>query len=158
EPEDLRTLLIAGIRSPIESYFAGQADSFLTSLPERVSTRVLETDFMGSVAKAAVKEATLCSRVACLHALAIRGRYDELEIGLQQLLVESRHHWSVRFLQIDMLRERGEFGRAFALCLESKDPASSELAAPRLRQLARICREWGFPGLALPWLREWLER
>jgi glycosyltransferase involved in cell wall biosynthesis len=158
EPEDLRTLIIAGIRWPMERYFAGWTDSII-ALPPCIPTTASGTDFLDSVAKAASGEATRSSLLACLHALAMRGRYAELDAGLQRLPADMFRHWSVRFLQIEALRQRGEFGKAFALCVEPQDPFYwSELAAPRLRQLARVCREWGFPGLALPWLREWLDR
>jgi hypothetical protein len=160
EADALRSLLIVGIRAPLGHFMAGMGIGEM-GRPEgslKISARH-GNDFFNKVATAGMSRATLSSRLACLSLMASTGRIEQLLIGLQTMHAEGLRSWGTRHLEIEMLRYEGAYQRAFQMSIEQEEPSFwGELAAPRLRQLAAICREWRLPGMALPWLREWLDR
>jgi hypothetical protein len=91
--------------------------------------------------------------------LARTEKVEALESGLETVRTSHSTGPNLRYLETEALRLGGEYRRAFVMCIESDEEIlGSEQAAPHLRQLAAICREWKLPGFALPWLRDWLER
>lgn len=158
--ETLRSLIFLGVRTPLERFMAGVDSHHLASVtgvpcnPEEIAE---VKDFSVRVAMAARGRATLGSRVACLEFLAREGESDLLREGLQSLRQEGLESPGTLYLRVELSRLDGDYVDAFRLAIASESKALwGEFAAPRLRQLARVCREWGRPGLALPWLRDWL--
>jgi len=136
---DCRMLLLFGIQAPLHRFLAG--------VPLEGKDRPVHSG------------ATLNSRLTCLSFLASTGKNVALRSGVDALRHEGLSSWGIDFMEIEALRLEKRYAEAFRLSIEESEPlAWGELASERLRQLARVCREWGFPGLALPRLRDWLER
>ena len=157
--EDLRALLIAAVRAPVERVLAGMP-SEVAAAPTGNSRPALSPDaeMADVIAHSAASHATMPSRLACLEMLATAGDAKRLRRGLATLDRRFDRNPGVRYLHIEALRMEGEDGRAFAMAIEGMLDFWGELAVPRLHQLATLCRDWGLPGLALPWLRRWLEQ
>ena len=157
----LRTLMWAGTRSPVERFLGGldYAPSTTTggSNLQRTSPA---TDFIGRVVSASTSQATPSSRLACLAELCNANLTPLLKESLAAMKEEGLRPSSLDYFAAEAERRDGNFAEAFRLCTATEDPSRSwgEFSAHRLRQLARICREWDKPELALPRLRHWLER
>ncbi len=160
EADELRSLLILGTRAPMERLMAGLKIGTLGHpVGQARDPGIDDTDFFSKVGTAAMSRATRSSRMVCLELMAVTGRSEQLQLGLQTMRADGVRSWGMRHLEIEALRQQGEYQRAFQMIIELDEPALwGELAADRLRQLAVVCREWNLPGFALPWLREWLER
>jgi glycosyltransferase involved in cell wall biosynthesis len=157
----LRGLLIEGVQKPLER-FLGKLDYASWIEPSGKEIDNLDygpanADLMGRAACAALSRATRTSRQVCLSALADAGQTRQLEAGLEQMRSECVSNSGLDYLRTEYWRQTGDFSKAFELCTAGiAGGGEKEFAFARLRQLARICREWGRPELTLPWLREWL--
>jgi hypothetical protein len=91
--------------------------------------------------------------------LAESGRGRDVERALAGLGPGDVSAPARRYLDIEALRLTGSAASALRLASEPGDPVlRGEHAAWSMRQLAAIARDLERPALALPWLREWLER
>jgi glycosyltransferase involved in cell wall biosynthesis len=114
-------------------------------------------DFLARIAGAICAEATQASKEICLAILREENRRDLFEQGLSDLELAGEPSPSLRYLQIEGELMRGSPAGAFELFNDAHDiNVMKEHQAVHLRQMARICREWQKPELALPWLRKWL--
>jgi glycosyltransferase involved in cell wall biosynthesis len=158
--EHLRSLLFHGVRPPLERFLAGlDRPELMIATGQERRRQTSRTDFLSRVSAAAASRATRSSRVACVDLLRSTEQTELLRVTLAALQNDGLYSPTIDFLEIETERQQGHYGRAFQLSVRSEEPILwGEFAAPRLRQLAGICREWGLPGLALPWLREWLDR
>jgi glycosyltransferase involved in cell wall biosynthesis len=158
--ERLRSLLFHGIRAPLERFLAGLDYGHLTTpAGQEKKSPASATDFLSRIAAAAASRATRSSRVACMDLIRTAEQAKLLRATLAALQSDGLQSPTIDFLEIETERQEGRHGRAFQLSVAAEDAVLwGEFAAPRLRQLAGICREWSLPGLALPWLREWLDR
>jgi glycosyltransferase involved in cell wall biosynthesis len=158
--ENLRSILFQGTRAPLERFMAGldYAELAAATGQER-DQHTSGTDFLGRVSAAAASRATRSSRVACVDFLRSAEQTALLRATLAAIRDDGLCSPTIDFLEVETKRQEKHYWRAFQLSIGQEDPLLwGELAAPRLRQLAAICREWKLPGLALPWLREWLDR
>jgi hypothetical protein len=156
--EQLRSLLILGVRAPLERFLAGLDYSEFTAATGTAREQPgKRTDFLGRLGTAATARATRGSRIACLDLLRNHEQVELLRAGIAAMRNDGLHAPGINYLEVETARLGGEYARAFQFCIEPDNPVLwGEFAAPRLRQLASLCREWGLPELALPWLREWL--
>jgi hypothetical protein len=114
-------------------------------------------DFLARIAGGVAAEATQASKEICLAILQEENRPDLFEQGYSDLELAGALSPSLRYLQIERELMRGSPARAFELFNDVHDiNVMKEHQAVHLRQMARICREWQKPELALPWLRKWL--
>ncbi len=99
------------------------------------------------------------SREVALAVLYSEGRWDLLEAGLQYMEATGLKSKGLDFLNIYLLLHKGEVTGAYKE-FRSKHSMDiiTEAEAPLVGQVARICRDMGRPGEALPWLRTWLEK
>ncbi|WP_437587683.1 glycosyltransferase [Sorangium sp. So ce1000] len=160
EGDELRSLLLLGTRAPLERLLAGLPAGASSRPVGRATGRAAAgAGFFDRVGVAATERATLTSRAACLALMASTGRVEQLRRGCEALREDGLGSPGARHLDIELLRCDGAYPGAFKALIEPEEPALwGELAAHRLRQLSAVCREWRLPGMALPWLREWLER
>jgi glycosyltransferase involved in cell wall biosynthesis len=157
--EQLRSILIHGLRTPLERLLAGLdvAEAAGRTGPVRGS-QATGSGFLNRVGAGAAGGGTRSSRLACLDLVCGAEQTPLLQAGLATMRADGLTAPGIDYLAIEVERQRGDFSRAFQLCVGQEDPDLwGEFAAPRLRQLARVSRELGLPELALPWLREWLE-
>jgi len=160
EPDQLRSLLLLGIQAPLSRFLAGTTIGRM-GRPQgsTLETAVGATDLLAKTEEGARSRATPGSRLACLALLASCGKLEALRAGVESLRAEGLHSLGSQHHEVEVSRLSGEYQRAFQMSVELEDPLVwGELAAHRLRQLAAVCREWNLSGMALPWLREWLER
>lgn len=158
--ERLSVLVLAGRRKPLER-FLGELDFAAYTAATGLVTKQSDGsgDFSSRIALAVFSRATFASRLTCLIACRNADRPEVLHQELEQLKQEGLVTAEIDFLAVEFERQSGNFAKAFQLCTAETDLRGwNEFAALRLRQLARICREWGQPELALPWLRRWLEQ
>jgi hypothetical protein len=158
--DHLRSLLFHGIRAPLERFMAGLDSAELAAATgQERGLQTSKADFLSRVSAAATSRATRSSRVACADFLRRAEQTELLRVTLAAIQNDGLSSPTIDFLEIETERQAGHYRRAFQLSVGPEDPVLwGEFAAPRLRQLAGICREWQLPGLALPWLREWLDR
>jgi hypothetical protein len=91
--------------------------------------------------------------------LAVTGQHQAVRNAIDAAYTDGLRSEALRYWEVDALRQAGEYQRAFQMAVELEAGSlSSELGARQVRQLAAVCREWRLPGLALPWLQDWLER
>jgi glycosyltransferase involved in cell wall biosynthesis len=156
--ERLRSVIILGVRAPLERFLAGLDFSRLAAATGTAGGRQLNgEDFLSRLGAAAANGGTRSSRLACLDVISAADQTELLREGLQGMRRDGLCAPGIDYLEVELARQDRLYARAFRLCTESEHAESwGEPAAPRLRQLARVCREWGVPGLALPWLRDWL--
>jgi glycosyltransferase involved in cell wall biosynthesis len=160
EAEELRSLLILGVRAPLSRFLAGVDPGEMSCAAGRPrEQRAVSLDFVDRVSEVAMSRATIASRLTCLSLTANRGRVEQLRAGLAAMRADGLQSWGTRFLEIEALRQEGYWQHAIEMSIKEEEPVFwGELAAARLRQLAALCREGRLPGMALPWLREWLNR
>jgi glycosyltransferase involved in cell wall biosynthesis len=155
----LRSLLLAGTRAAVERFLGGlNCAELATPMGADIEPPVFDGPFIARIAGAAGSSAIPRSRLACLSELAAANETDQLWKRLTEMRREGFQPYGFDYLLAEAERQRGNFLRAFQLCINIDDPhLRGELAAYRWQQLARIAREWDRPAFALPWLREWLE-
>jgi hypothetical protein len=159
EADELRSLLIAGIRAPLGRWLAGASLNGMDRPVGSAHPGKGAADFVEKIARSVLSRATVSSRLACLSLLAHRGRLAALRRGLETMRGDGVRTWGNEHFEIEALRLEGEYNRAFQMSIERRDPLYwGDLATDRLHQLATVCRGWGRPELALPYLRKWLER
>ena len=160
EAAELRSLLILGVRAPLGRFLAGIDPAGMDRAAGRLrEPGVPSSTFLERIGDAAMSRATIASRLACLSLLVSRGCVRQLSAGLAAMREDGLQLWGTRFLEIEALRQQGDFQGALRLCIAQEQPEFwGELAAVRLRQLAALCRDGQMPGTALPWLRTWLDR
>ncbi len=156
----LRGILLDGVRKPLERFLAGLDHRPWTQpVGQRGTRRNNISDLASSLSCAAGSRATRTSRQTCLAALAAEARDERLKTGLEQMTRDGIRSVGLSYLMVDCLRAEGRFADAFRwFKAELNAGTHSEHAALLIRQLARICREWGRPALALPTIRSWLQR
>jgi glycosyltransferase involved in cell wall biosynthesis len=116
-------------------------------------------DFLARIGEAVWAEATQASKEICLAILQEENRPDLFEQGVSDLERSGDRSPSLCYLQINRELMKGNPSKAFEFFNEVHDlDEMREHQGVHLRQLARICREWQKPVLALPWLRKWLEQ
>jgi len=159
EADELRSLLVIGIRAPLSRQLA---DVSLQGMDQPVgASRVAgpANGFLPRISAGALSRATLSSRLACALVVAHLDGQQRLRQVLDAMRDEGLKSWGLEYLEIEALRLEGQYETAFRISTACKDPFYwGELAADRLRQLAAVCRDWQRPELALSWLREWLDR
>lgn len=158
--ERLRTLLLVSTQKPLERFLGGlECSSWVAPTGPTEHMPCAEGEFIDRLISASGFRATQTSRQVCLVTALDTGQTERLRAGLALLKQGRRKPTGLGYLGVEAERQSGNFSRAFEHCTAEKDPNLwGEFAAHRLRQLARICREWGRPELALPWLRQWLEQ
>ena len=156
----IRNLLLSGTRAAVERFLAGlQCGDLAVPIGRDCRTPSGTAEWWDRLAEAAVLRATPRSRLVCLLELSSAGNTEQLCNGVQALAEEGLSSWGLDYLRAEAERQRGNFVAAFNLCVDVDDSRLwGELAAYRLRQLARVARDWGRPGIALPWLRDRLTR
>ncbi len=158
EADELRSLLISGVRAPLSRRMAGLE---LNGMDQPVGIDYpgnSSSSFSVNVSRGAMSRATLSSRLACMSLVAHAGKLKPLQRVVKAMHTDGIQSWGLEHLEIEALRLGGQYEHAFLLSTGRVDPLYwGELAAERLRQLAAVCREWGRPEIALPWLRQWLE-
>ena len=159
EADELRTLLIMGVRAPLSRLLA---DVSLQGMDQPVGTGAVAgtaNGFLARVSAGALSRATLSSRLACALVTARLGGQQRLRQVLDAMRDEGLRSWGLEYLEVETMRREGLYETAFRISTAREDPLYwGELAADRLRQLAAVCRDWQRPELALSWLREWLDR
>lgn len=159
EVDQLRSLLIIGVQAPLSRRLAGLDLGGMDRSICSSSKEPAPDDFLERVARGARARATLSSRLACLSLLAEFGKVEELRTGLESLRETGMRSWAIEHLEIEALRAEGDFRRAFLTSLSVREPLYwGEMAAQRLHQISEVCRQWGRPRFALPYLEEWLHR
>ena len=160
ETDELRALLLFGTRSPLSRVLAGLAPGASAEAvgKERPSHAAPAGDFFTRLAEASRSRGTIGSRLACLALTASTGRLHQLQLGLLSLSADGVAPPILRHLEIEALRQGGQFQQAFRLSVQVDAHDDGEMTVHRVRQLAAVCREWPLPGMALPALREWLGR
>jgi glycosyltransferase involved in cell wall biosynthesis len=156
----LRAILLEGTKKPLER-FLGKLNHAPWMAPTGGSPRPHRdpADFFSRMACGSFAKATQTSRQVCLLALANAGRTELLFEGLEQMRKEGMSSIGLKYLTVEYYRQTGNFSKAFTLAATGElANLQDENAAMCLRQLSRICREWGRPRLALPRLRKWLRR
>lgn len=158
--DELRALLILGVQGPLGRMYAGHgAHADVRPATAENARCGDEGDLFARIGAAATSGATTSSRLACLAVMVGAGRVEPLRLGLQALRRDGVRSLGLRHFEVEALRLERQYPQAFKASVEDEDPILwGDLAAHRLRLLAAVCREWGLPGLALPWLREWLAR
>ncbi|MEH2084473.1 MAG: glycosyltransferase [Nostoc sp.] len=158
DSEWLRELLFVSTRKPLECFLGGLDYSAYITTTEPIPTKI-GTDFLSRIVTGVAAKATLSSQLACLLVVSKTGQTKLLQEGLELLKQSNSVTPTIQYLTTELERQRGNFATAFQLCTTALDTNFwGEWAAYHLRQLARICREWNKPELALPWLRQWLEQ
>ena len=159
EADDLRSLLIAGIRAPLGRRLAGVS---LDGIDHPVGTGYSSKcggEFWGKIGEGALGPATLSSRLGCLSLLAHARRLRALRRGVEAMRADGLRSWGIEHFEIEALGLEGQYERAFQMSTARRDRLYwGDLAADRLHQLAILCRGWGRPELALPYLQEWVKR
>ena len=157
--DQLRALLMVGVRRPVGRLMAGLPQGAPGQATGRLGATRASGDLSTQIASSSVRRATRSSRTACLMFLAECGRGRELRAALARLRPGDLQAPARRYLDIEALRLDGRAEDAARLALEPGDPVlRGEQGAWSMRQLAAIARDLERPALALPRLREWLER
>lgn len=157
--DELRGLLLQGVRLPLSRLLAGLDLHGTDEATSSTQVAPIGRGLIGKVVAGSMSGATLASRLACLRVLARVGRVDALRRGVDTMVADGLRLVGVRFFEVEALRLDGDHRAAFMASVAEEDPSCwGELAADRVHQLALVCRDWGFPGLALPCLRDWLQR
>ncbi|WP_392533435.1 glycosyltransferase [Nostoc sp. C117] len=157
--EWLRNILFTGTRKILECFLGGLDYSAYITTPESVSYTNSGIDLISRILAGSGTKATLSSRLACLLPVTQTGQTELLQEGLNLIQQNSPDTPTIEYLKTEIERQKNNFAAAFQLCSKELDARLwGEWTAPYLRQLARICREWKKPELALPWLKQWLEQ
>jgi glycosyltransferase involved in cell wall biosynthesis len=155
EMADLAALLWAGMRRPLCRFLAHIVPKPATP-GDHCSVPVGNADLCDRAYAGAISDATPESRVACLRFLAEHGRDSALGTALAAVTRDGVATPTLRSVQAELLRRRGEHSSALGLLLKDRRALVSEFGSEPLSQLAKLARELGKPELALPWVRSWL--
>lgn len=159
DADELRSLLIIGIRAPLSRLLASISLQGMDQSVGNYHPFAPAEDFLARTYAGAVSPATLSSRLSCALVLMRRDGPQRLAQLLDSMRADGLRSWGLEYLEAEALRLNGNYETAFRISTARADPLYwGELAADRLRQLAAICRDWQRPELALSWLREWLDR
>lgn len=155
----LRSLLLDGIRTPLQRFLAGcdWKAAAATGESDR-ECRPASADMLGDwITRSFTTKATLVSKRVCLAFVKDALPADVFSEQLEQMNQVGSSGRGTKYLMTDCLRRAGQFEQAYSACAGEEDPVLwGEHGASWLRLLARICREWQRPELALARLREWL--
>jgi glycosyltransferase involved in cell wall biosynthesis len=157
--EILQNLLTISTKTPIDYVYAGKNDPKWTeSSGEHDQDEPTPLDFVAKIAYAIRTPAILSSKEACLASLS-RGKQTDLLAASLEFL--NNHQESVRgrrYYEIELDYLRQQYVTAYER-FSKAHPVDSiqEHEGYLLKQLAKICRKWKRPELALPWLRRWVK-
>jgi glycosyltransferase involved in cell wall biosynthesis len=156
----VRTLLADAVTPPLSRLYAGlpplTPPSSTDKAVDEEPAAVPASDFFGRLALAARLPGLAPGRMVCLATVAQAKRADLLAGPLARLEADGA---DTTMLRAEAEAQAGDFQAAFLRVSAALRAApAGENEELRIRQAARIARQWGRPELAIPFLAEWLER
>ena len=158
EGEKLQDFLFLSTKKAVEHFLAG-LDYNQWGTAGGVDPEVTKRgeDFAGKISDAISSNSTQVSKEICLFMLSGEGRVDLLEKGMRHLEKYRAGSNALDYLAVEMELLKSNYSKAFQIfCNKNEMGLIRENEAVKVRQIARICRKWEKPELALPWLRTWL--
>jgi hypothetical protein len=156
--EILQNLLVLSARTPMEYMYAGIHKTKWTepSGEGGIAGRKPD-DFAERIAFSIKTRSIHSSKESCLLSLSAGEQTELLASSLHFLANNNEDIRGKNYFEIELACLKRHYEAAYELFIH-EHPASSigEHGAPALRQLAKICRNWNKPELALSWLRAWL--
>lgn len=154
----LRGLVLEGTRVPLERFLGRldyKPDILLTDRDSNKSSA--KGDFHTKIVSSVTSDCMLRSRLVCLAALLSEEDQREQFIKVISALKDTdMSSPAMAYLIIEGELLIGNYSGAFKLCLGTGEWA--EYDHHTVRQLARICRIWGRPERAVPYIKTWLGR